>query len=51
MDVSTSGDALRAAIFVFVFNVVRPSHAMMASSLLIQVKHEHIDIISRSPQS
>jgi hypothetical protein len=50
MDISASRDALRAVIFLFVFNALKPSHAMMASSLLIKLRREHIDLLSRPPQ-
>jgi hypothetical protein len=38
IDVSASRDAF----FVLVFNALKPSHAMMASSLLIKLRREHI---------
>jgi hypothetical protein len=50
MDVSASRDALRAAIFVFTFNALKLSHAVMASPLLIKLMREHSDLLSRPPQ-
>jgi hypothetical protein len=38
MDASASRDAF----FVLVFNALKPSHAMMASLLLIKQRREHV---------
>jgi hypothetical protein len=38
MEVSASRDAMRAATVAFVFCALKPSHAMMASSLLINMR-------------
>jgi hypothetical protein len=50
-EVPASRDAMRAAILVFVFCALEPSHAMMASSLLIKLRQNSVNLLSRPSQS
>jgi hypothetical protein len=51
MEVSASMDAMRAAIVAFVFYALKPSHAMMAFSLLFKLMQNSVNQLFRPSQS